>query len=169
MRRLRRAALLAAVLIATACSTQYRPRIPLVNEGFEEERIGWRTWTIWVGVGWQQELPRLGQYALFRAAEIATAHGLNYFAVREGGERLPDLASFAPYAADSAPLTPLSGTEPSFGQRLGFRTRGPGPESDRVHVVRLRIRLLEDGEIARHETVVDARKVLVRLEPIVRR
>ncbi len=152
-------ALLAAAALG-ACATPYAPRdLFWGRQGYEDERLGARTWIVRVGAGFQSESRRLSMFALYRAAEIATAHGFTYFLVQDG-DATGDLALYAPGAP---PAPPVEGGDasPSFGERF----KAPG----RTRVARLRIRLVEEDEIAGRDNVVDARAVLARLAPVVGR
>lgn len=148
-------ALLAAAALG-ACATPYAPRVTLVREGYEDERLGARTWIVRVGVGFPSESRRLSMFALYRAAEIATAHGFTYFLVQEG-DATGDLTLYAP-GAPPAPPVERGDTGPTFGDRFNAGRRR--------EVARLRIRLVEEDEIAGRDNVVDARAALARLGPV---
>ncbi len=154
MARLVMALLAAAALGACAIPTPYAPRGTWLREGYVDERLGARTWIVCVGAGFPSESRRLSMFALYRAAEIATAHGFTYFLVQDG-DATGDLALYAPGAP---PAPPVEGEDssPSFRER-------------RTQVALLRIRLLEEDETAGHDNVVDARAVLARLAPVVGR
>jgi hypothetical protein len=166
MKRLHLLLVCLAALLAAGCGTPYRPRVPSFVEGFEDERLGLRTWTIRVGAGWPGEQPRLEQFALYRAAEIATAHGFRYFSLLPSSDLdLPvDVEQYAPDAPEPEPATRTPGHGPTFVQRF-FNSKQFG----RVHVARVTIRLLEANELSVYERVVDAEKILARLRHVVGR
>jgi hypothetical protein len=159
----RRGVLGGILLALLGCATEYRPR-GAGRAGFEEERLGARTWVVRVGPGWPNEEPRLGHFALYRAAEIATANGLRYFTVLEGGHAIGDIAAYTPDAPMPDPIERERAHDPTWSQRnLGIGAGG------RQRHVTLRFRLLVHDELPTYKAVLDADKVRARLARVVGR
>jgi hypothetical protein len=153
MRRL--ATVLLAIVVVAGCGTSYVARVPEWWDGFEEERLGVRTWVIWVGFGYLDERERLQRFALYRAAEIASAHGFANFTVEQGLIE----EDVAPYT--SASKDPIASEPRRWARELFAREQ-------RDAVVRIRIRLLDESETAHYERVVCTDAVLARLRTYVR-
>jgi len=76
--------LLIVVLFTTtlgACAVRYGPRIPGIQPGYVEHRLGEATYQIKIGEAWPKDWPDLEKFAMYRAAETTKEHGQRYFAV----------------------------------------------------------------------------------------
>ena len=147
-------------ITVTGCATRYTARVPMLVEGYEDERLGLRTWIIRVGAGRTPERPRLRQYAVYRAAEIAIAHGFRYLAVLPDSEPPDDVVVYAPTAPSPSP----AGRDPAHEASIGSLMFGHPTE-----IVRLRIRLIDEREVEYHDIVLEVSKVLGRLHGVVGR
>jgi len=132
--------------------------------GYVDQRLGVRTWVVRVGTGWPNEQPRLTMFALYRAAEITTAHGFRYFEVLADSDDIAERAVYAPDAGvpDAIESDPVH--DPTWAQHyLNWNER------NRTRVGRVRFRVLTPEEISLHDQVLDADKVLARLRRVVAR
>jgi len=146
------------------CATAYEPRRPLSMHGYADQRLGVRTWIVRVGTGWPNEQPRLILFALYRAAEITTAHGFRYFEVLEGSDYMVERAVYGPEAIGPEAIEKDPAHDPTWAQHyLNWR------EGTRTRMGRVRFRVLAPEEISVHEHVLDAEKVLARLHRVVGR
>ncbi len=69
------------VLSFTGCATRYESRVPGLFAGYQEEQLGERTYQIRAGKGWTSDRPNLARFALYRAAELTTEKGYEYFSI----------------------------------------------------------------------------------------
>jgi hypothetical protein len=74
-------ALLALVALSTGCAVRYAARVPGVQPGYVDQRLGESTYQIKVGEAWPKDWPDLEKFAMYRAAEITESTGNRYFAV----------------------------------------------------------------------------------------
>ncbi len=132
--------------------------------GYADQRLGVRTWIVRVGTGWPNEQPRLILFALYRAAEITTAHGFRYFEILDGSDYIAERAVYAPDAVVPDAIESDPAHDPTWAQRyLNWH------EGSRTRVGRVRFRVLASEEVSLHDQVVDAEKVLAHLRRVVAR
>lgn len=65
----------------TSCAVRYGPRIPGIQPGYVEERLGDQTFQVKIGEAWPKDFPDLEKFAVFRAAEVTRSQGQRYFAI----------------------------------------------------------------------------------------
>jgi hypothetical protein len=160
----RRLSVAAVGLLLVGCAAAYEPRRPFSMHGFSDERLGVRTWIVRVGNGWPNEQPRLTLFALYRAAEITTAHGFRYFEVLEGSDNIADPGVYAPDAVVPDAIERDQAHDPTWAQHYLNWT-----EHTRRRVGRVRFRVLAPEELPLHDRALDAEKVLARLRRVVAR
>ncbi len=69
------------VLSFAGCATRYESRAPGLFAGYQEEQLGERTYQVQAGKGWTSDRPNLARFALYRAAELTTEKGYEYFSI----------------------------------------------------------------------------------------
>lgn len=159
----RRLSVAAVGLLLVGCATAYQPRRPPFSmHGFADQRLGVRTWIVRVGNGWPNEQPRLTLFALYRAAEITTAHGFRYFEVLDGSDYIAERAVYAPDAVVPEAIERNLAHDPTWAQHYLNVNEGT-----RTRIGLVRFRVLAPEEVPLHDRVLDAEKVFARLRRVV--
>lgn len=148
--------LLAASL--SACAVRYGPRVPGIQPGYVEQRLGDKTYQIKIGEAWPEDWPDLEKFAMYRAAESTKAQGLRYFAVLEATTQI------STYEISSPAVATTQGTANTIGGTTFISTTTsitPG----RTSTINggwyiLEYRLITIDELTSHTKVVDSDKVI---------
>ena len=95
--------LLSILLIASlgACAVRYGPRIPGIQPGYTEERLGESTYQVRIGEAWSKDWSDLEKFAMYRAAETTKEQGKRYFAVLDATTRISSYEIASPAVAST--------------------------------------------------------------------
>ena len=141
-----------------ACAVRYGPRIPGIQPGYVEQRLGDNTYQIKIGEAWPKDWPDLEKFALYRAAETTKTQGQRYFAILEATTRIstyeiasPAVASTQATASTIGGTTYLTATTTVSPARTSTISGG---------WYTLEYRILTAEELKSHSKVVDSEQVM---------
>ena len=156
--------LLMAVLVTTslsACAVRYGPRIPGIQPGYVEQRLGEATYQIKIGEAWPKDWPDLEKFAMYRAAETTKAHGQRYFAVLEATTQVSS------YEITSPAIATTQGTANRIGNTT-FISATTTVTPARTSTISggwytLEYRILTSDELKQYTKVIDSDQVIMDL------
>lgn len=159
MNRFAKAFLLALLLGGlVACSVRYGPRIPGVQPGYVEQRLGEQTYQVKIGEAWPKDFPDLEKFAIYRAAEITRGRGQRFFAVLNATTQVQTYEIVSPAVANT------SATANSFGGTT-FISATTATTPARVSTISggwytLDFRVLTQSDLTSHPKVIDSEQVM---------
>ncbi len=148
--------LLAAIL--SSCAVRYGPRIPGIQPGYVEQRLGERTYQIKIGEAWPKDWPDLEKFAMYRAAEVTREQGQRYFAVIEATTQIHR------YEITSPAVATTQGTANTVGGTT-FVSATTTITPARTSTISggwytLEYRILTADELKSHNRVIDGEQVM---------
>jgi hypothetical protein len=163
MNNLAKALLLACLLaVLTSCAVRYGPRIPGIQPGYVEERLGEQTFQVKIGEAWPKDFPDLAKFAMFRAAEVTRAQGQRYFTILNATTQVqtyeitsPAVSNTTATANTIGSTTFISGTTTSTPARTSTISGG---------WYTLDFRVLTPQELSNYPRVVDSDRVISDLK-----
>lgn len=145
-----------------SCSVRYGPRIPGIQPGYEEERLGEDTHQVRIGEAWPKDWPDVEKFALYRAAEVTLASGRRYFAVLSSSSRINS------YVAATPKITTTTGTAAISGNTISgssvSTTSGGSTHAIEGGWYIMDFKTLESSNGAGYSTIIDANKVIEDLK-----
>lgn len=118
-------ALIASAML-TGCGVRYVARVPGMQPGYEEQRLGDATYQVRIGEAWPKDWPDLEKFAMYRAAELTEQRGFRYFQVLNASSAVNS------YALPSTAVVQTSGMATRTGTTVNYTatsvtTTTPGP------------------------------------------
>lgn len=155
------------VLTLIGCATPYGRRVPGLASGYEDEQLGQRTYQVRVGKGWPSDVPNMQKFALYRAAELTTQRGYQYFSITASSNFSQSTVIYAPTVSTTT-VTGSVGRTPFSGSAT---TVGPPTQAGVIeaHWVHLDFRMLDHAEVATAPGVIEAQKVIDDLKFFIER
>jgi hypothetical protein len=153
--------LLALLLVAaslSACAVRYGPRIPGVQPGYVEQRLGETTYQIKIGEAWPKDWPDLEKFAMYRAAETTKAQGQRYFAVLEATTQISSYEIASPAVATTQATANTIGGTTSVSATTTISPARTATISGGWYT--LDYRVLTAEELKSHSRVVDSEQVI---------
>jgi hypothetical protein len=164
-------AMILAAIIAlvplTGCSARYTPRIAGFQPGYEQERLGERTYQIRVGEAWPKDRPIIGKLALYRAAEITLENGFHYFSVLSSSDYETNFTLYSPGTSTSTTTASLVGG--TLTARTTTVTTPGSATTIQGNWTYPDIRLVKREEVAGASNVIEAQKVIDDLKYFIER
>jgi hypothetical protein len=152
--------LLLTLLLAgvTACAVRYGPRIPGIQPGYVEERLGEQTYQVKIGEAWPKDFPDLEKFAIFRAAEIIRSRGQRYFAVLNATTQVRTYEIASPTVANTTATANTVGNTTFISATTTTTPASTSTISGGWYT--LDFRVLTPSEIQNHPRVVDSERVI---------
>jgi hypothetical protein len=154
-----RTLVLALVALAlTGCAVRYGPRIPGIQPGYVDQRLGESTYQVRIGEAWSKDWADLEKFAMFRAAEVTKQAGSRYFAVSNA------TTSISSYTITTPATATTTGTVNRVGNTAFLNattTMTPGTTSNiQGGWYTLDFRILTDADLPNYPRVVDSEQVM---------
>lgn len=150
------------LILVTGCAVRYGPRIPGIQPGYEEERLGEATYQVRIGEAWPKDWPDLEKFALFRAAEVTVTAGQRYFAVVSASSRINSFLVTTPTTTTTTGSATVAGNTIS-GSAVSTTTGGSAYNIEgRWYVMDFKI--LASPDTSKYPIVVDAQQVMEDLK-----
>ena len=153
--------MLAGSLGLVACAVRYTPRIPGIQPGYVEERLGDQTYQVKIGEAWPKDFPDLEKFAMYRAAEITLSRGQRYFVIVDSTTQVrsyeitsPAVATTRATATTVGSTTFISATTTTAPVRTSTISGG---------WYTLDFRVLSPDELGSQPRVVDSEQVIKSL------
>lgn len=151
---LKLALVLAVALVASGCAVRYGPRIPGIQPGYEDERLGETTYQVRIGEAWSKDWADLEKFAIYRAADIAEQAGYKYFNVVSATTQINQYQIQSPSTSNTVGTISGSGRNAYINLTT---TTYPGTTSNiSGGWYYLVFKLVSPSELSQYERVVDA-------------
>lgn len=148
---------IAAALLA-GCAVRYGPRIPGIQPGYVDQRLGEQTYQVRIGEAWSKDWADLEKFAMYRAAELTMQAGQRYFSVTNA------TTSISSYQITTPGTSSTTGTVNRVGNTAyinAVTTTTPSTTSSiQGGWYTLDFRVLTEAEIPSYSRVVDAEQVM---------
>lgn len=153
---------LVAAVVLSGCAVRYGPRIPGIQPGYIDQRLGEQTYQVRIGEAWSKDWADLEKFAMYRAAELTKAAGQRYFAVSNA------TTSISSYTVTTPATATTTGTVNRVGNTAFINattTVNPGSSSTiQGGWYTLDFRVLSDADLPNYPRVVDAEQVMQDLK-----
>jgi hypothetical protein len=159
MIRLAKAILFMLLLgLLNACAVRYGPRIPGIQPGYVDERLGEKTYQIRIGEAWPKDFPDLEKFAIYRAADITRTSGQRYFVILNATTQVTNYEIVSPAVSNT------TATANSVGNTT-FITATTTTTPARSSTVSggwytLDFRIISQSDLPNHSKVVDSEQVI---------
>lgn len=111
------AAFAISLLVGCAASVKYAPRVPGIQPGYVEQRLGEDTYQVRIGEAWPKDFADLEKFAMYRAAEVTQSRGHKFFKVLNSSTQVsnyeivnPAVSTTTGYATSYGAMTTLQAT-----------------------------------------------------------
>lgn len=146
------------VLLLSACAVRYGPRIPGIQPGFMEERLGEQTYQVKIGEAWPKDFPDLEKFALYRAAEITRSRDQRYFVILNATTQVRSYEIISPAVSNTtATANTIGNTTYVSGTTV---TTPPRASTISGGWYTLDFRILSQSELTSNSRVVDSEQVI---------
>lgn len=150
------------LLILSACSVHYGPRVPGFVPGYVDSRLGENTYQIKIGEAWPKDFPNLEKFAMYRASEITQDRGLRYFIVTSASTQTSN------YTINTPTTTSTSGTASVYGNTAYINTTSTTTGGSSTNISGgwyiLDFKVLTEDDLPKYERVVDSKTVMIDLK-----
>jgi hypothetical protein len=155
---LKAATVLVIAVTLCGCAVRYGPRIPGIQPGYVDQRLGEQTYQVRIGEAWSKDWADLEKFAMYRAAELTKNAGMRYFAVTNA------TTSISSYTITTPPSATTTGTVNRVGSTAYINTTTTMTSGSSSTIqggwYTLDFRVLTDAELPNYPRVVDADQVM---------
>lgn len=149
--------LAATAVLLSGCAVRYGPRVPGLQPGYEEQRLGEATYQVRIGEAWPKDWPDLEKFAMYRAAEVAESRGFDFFEVLAASSQVNSYAVATPATATTTGTAFGAGGSVMYSATTTVTPGASGSIQGGWYT--LEFRLLDPAQAQKALRVVDARQV----------
>jgi hypothetical protein len=142
----------------SACAVRYGPRIPGIQPGYVEQRLGEMTYQIKIGEAWPKDWPDLEKFAMYRAAETTRDGGQRYFAVVDATTRVSTYEIVSPAVATTQGSARSVGNTTVVNTTTSVTPARTSTISGGWYILDFKILTAED--LKSHSRVIDSEQVI---------
>lgn len=156
-RALRNAPVVLLALACLGCAVRYTERIPGLQPGYTEQRLGESTYQVRIGEAWPKDWADLEKFAIYRAAEITENHSKRYFVVLNASSQTSTYYIASPTVATTSGTAQHIGSTTSFNATTIATPAGTTAISGGWYV--LDFKVVAESELSNYSHVIDSRQV----------
>ena len=150
------------LLVLSACSVHYGPRVPGFVPGYTDIQLGESTYQIKIGEAWPKDWPDLEKFAMYRASEITQERGLRYFVATSASTQT------STYTINTPTTTSTTGTARVSGNTAYINTTSTTTGGSATNISGgwyiLDFKVLKDSDLSNYERVIDSESVMADLK-----
>jgi hypothetical protein len=144
--------------LLSACAVRYGPRIPGIQPGYVDERLGEKTYQVRIGEAWPKDFPDLEKFAIYRAADITRTSGQRYFVILNATTQVRNYEIMSPAVSNT---TATANTVGNTTFITATTTTTPGRSSTvSGGWYTLDFRIISQSDLSNHSKVVDSEQVI---------